>query len=100
MKRRREEAPAECWVAGVTGLVSHSGRGRQRRRHPPEPMTMLGVSGLPGLKWSESDAFGLLSSERCPQAEWAVHTHIQESGVLGNLEWCKLRGRTINSCLD
>ena len=60
----------------------------------------LPVSRLPGLKWSESDAFGFLSSEQYPQAEWAVHIHIQESWVLGNLEWCKLRGSTINSCLD
>lgn len=105
MKRRQgEEAQANRWVAGMTGLVSHSGRWRQRWRHPQREWRCL-----PGCLWAErlclklkKDALGLLSSppQQCPLAEGAIHINISESRRLRNLEWCMLRGYAINSCLD
>lgn len=105
MKRRQgEEAQANPWVAGMTGLVSHSGRWRQRWRHPQREWRCL-----PGCLWAErlclkfkKDALGLLSSppQQCPLAEGAIHINISESRRLRNLEWCMLRGYAINSCLD
>lgn len=80
MKRRQEEAQADRWVAGMTGLVSYLGRWRQKWRHPQREWRCPS-----GCLWAErlclkpkKDALGLWSSppQQCPLAEWAIHINI------------------------